>query len=462
MKGDRPLFWFQGLFLQPQHLQLTDRHYDRLVRPLRDYLQPYFWGVISLSIQEMGLSNKTFEVSAGEFMFPDGTHVTFPGNAALKPRSFDEAWLAGDRPFTVYLGLRKWNPSGGNVTVVSDLNQVDAVNTRYAALEDPEEVLDLHGDGPPALVKHLSYALRIFWETEEEELDDYHLIAIGRLERDGEVIRLSREFLPPCLTLNASEWLMRTVKDVRDQITSRCRQLEDYKSPKEVQSMEFDIGYLVFLLALRSLNRYVPVFYQISETENLHPWPVYGVLRQMVGELSTFSEGLSATGERDDGTQALPPYDHQDLWTCFSSAAKLVGELLDGITVGPGHRVRLEFDGSYFTGELSERMLEKRNRYWLMVRTEADPDSVIGALARVVKLSAKRHLSTLLARAVPGIPLEYYPTPPPGLPRRPNTYYFRIDHASPLWPDVVAAQNVSLFWDTAPGDVVVEILILGS
>lgn len=462
MNLEKPLFWHQGLFLQPQHLQLADLQKNALLQPFRKYSKPHFWGVAGLEIQEAGLGNKSFEILNGEIVFQDGTYAVFPGNSVLKPRSFDDAWLEGEKPFTVFLGLRKWDPAGENATVVPSMDETSDINTRFATTADPEEIRDMHGDGPAAQVKQLSYVLRIFWETEQEKLDNYNLIPIAELERDGEEIRLSRKFTPPCLSVDASDWIVRTLKDIRDQITSRCRQLEEYKSPKEVQSMDFDIGYMVFLLALRSLNRYVPLLYHMTETKNLHPWDVYSVLRQMIGELSTFSEGLNAVGERLDGTRALPPYDHLALWECFSAAQSLVSEMLDSITVGAGHRIRLEYDGAYYSGEISERMLGSRNRFWLVLRTEAPADEITESFRRVAKLSVKRNITTLLARAVPGIPLEYYPVPPPGLPRRANSHYFRIDHTSSQWLEVEPEQILSLFWDSAPEDMTAEILVIGS
>ena len=296
MDAQKPLFWHQGLFLQPQHLQIEGRYQASLLEPFQRYLQPYFRGAADLSIREAGLADKSFEILRGEFVFPDGTHVRFPGNGVIKPRSFDEAWVEADKPFAVYLGLRKWNPSGENVTVVPSLDETAGLATRFAAAADPEDAVDLHAGGPTGKVKRLSYVPRVFWETEADQLDNYELIPVARLERGGEEIRLAREFVPPCLTMSASEFLVRTLKDVRDQITSRCRQLEEYKNPKTVQGLDFDLGYIVFLLALRSLNRHVPVFYHLAETKNVHPWLVYGNLRSLIGELSTFSGNLSASG----------------------------------------------------------------------------------------------------------------------------------------------------------------------
>ena len=458
----KPLYWHQGLFLQPQHLQLGDLYHNSRLQPIQRYSHPFFWGTTGFEIQETALSNRSFELVRAEIMFPDGSYLTFPGNTVAKPRSFEDSWLEGDKPFVVYLGLRKWNPAGRNVTVIPNLNATEGVTTRWVATSDPEELPDYHSDGPPGQVRHLSFVLQVFWETELEQLDNFHLMPIAILERDGEDVLLSRRFVPPSLSLSAADWLLQTVKDVREQITSRGRQLEEYKSPRQTQGMEFDIGYIVFLLALRSLNRYVPLLNHILETRDVHPWDAYALLRQLIGELSTFSAGLSATGERTDGTVALPPYNHHNLWPCFSAAQKLVGELLDSITVGPGHLIRLEYDGTYYTGEVSENMLDSKNRFWLVLRTEAPTDTVTSAVQHVVKLSARTHITTLIARAIPGIPLEYFQIPPPGLPRRAHSFYYRIDHTSPQWLDVGTTKTISLFWDTAPQDLVAEILVLRS
>ena len=42
---ERPLFWHQGLFLQPQHFQLEGLHTRSLLAPFHEFLTPHFWGV---------------------------------------------------------------------------------------------------------------------------------------------------------------------------------------------------------------------------------------------------------------------------------------------------------------------------------------------------------------------------------------------------------------------------------
>jgi type VI secretion system protein ImpJ len=457
----RPLFWHQGLFLQPQHFQQSDLYQKSTLKPLLAYAHPHLWGVANLQVQEAGLGNKTFEVVAGEFIFQDGTYVMFPGNAILSPRSFDEAWVEADKPLTVYLGLRKVSAVENNVTVVDSLDNPGEPETRFVTSASPQETPDLHAGGPTAQVKYLHYVLRIFWETEKDSLDNFHLIPLAKLERSGGEIRLSPQYVPPCPTVAASEWMTTVIKDIRDQVISRCRQLEEYKRPQEMVSMEMDTSFMVILMALRSMNRYVQPLYQLTETKHVHPWAVYGLLRQIVGELSTFSEHYGATGETTDGSRALPAYDHLDLWNCFSSVHRLIAELLDGITVRPGRMIRLDFDGSAFTAELPEQIFKPRNRYWLSLRTEADTETVVQAVAHLAKLGAGKSLSSLIARALTGLPLEHSATPPPGLPRRTGASYFRIDTTSTLWAEVEETGNIAFSWDGAPDDLVVELIVLG-
>lgn len=462
MKAHKPIFWRQGMFLQPQHFQLTEAFRENQSKPLREYGQHYFWGVAELEINEPGLGNKLFEVHHGEFMFPDGTYVRYPGNAIIPARSFDADWVESEKPFTVYLGLYKHSSVGENVTSLVSLDQGSQASTRYLSTLDPEDEPDRYGVGPAAKVHFLTFGLKIFWETEIEKVDNCHLMPIAQLEREGDDIKLSKSFIPPSLSIRANGRLEGLVKEIRDLIGSRCRQLEEYKSPKDLQGMELEIRFLIFLLALRTLNRYVPSLYHFTETRDVHPWEIYGLIRQMLGELSTFSERLNAFCEDKQGKRLLPQYDHENLWLCFSMARTLVARVLEGIMMGPEFLIRLVHDGEYYAAEAPDSLFEEGAAYWLVLRTSMDRDAMLTAVRNVAKLSAAKNLTTLIARAVPGVPLEYAASPPSGLPRSPNSHYFKIDRASALWQDVERTKNIALYWDTAPEDLIAEIIVLRS
>ncbi len=456
----RALFWHQGLFLQPQHFQLKDQYDQALLTPYNKFLSPHFWGIGEIELQEAALGRRSFEIASGAFLFPDMTYVVLPGNALIEARSFDESWVEGGKSFPVYLGLRKFNEGGENVTVLSNINYIADVNTRFVTAADADEIPDCHQNGPPAQVKQMYYVLRLFWESEMAAAGDYELIPVGRLEKSGDEIVLSSRFIPPCISLAGSGVLDRLIREIRDQIAARARQLESYKRDRGIHSADFGARDMLFFLALRSLNRYVPVLTHLTETRRVHPWSVYGVLRQLVGELSAFSGQISVTGETADGNVLLPAYDHRNLWSCFSGAQKLVARLLDEITAGPEYIIELLYDETYFSADLPPALFEGRNRYYLVLETEADSQAVVRDAEGIAKLGTRELLPILIARALPGIRLQHQSVPPQELPRRAHSLYFQIDHNSDHWSEVKQQYNLALYWDSAPQDLKIELMVV--
>ena len=454
MHGDKPLFWHQGLFLQPQHFQLSDLHQLHRFRAMHQYGLPYFRGVAGLKIREGALERRNFEVTEVEVFFEGGHLVNFPGNAILEPRSFDKDWEDGGKPFMVYLGLRKWSFEGGNVAEVEDTSAL--VNTMFAVSPDPVEQPDLLGSGPSAQLKPMRYVLRLFWEHELDDLGAYEIIPLARLERDVQDVRLDESFIPPCITMNASGWLSILFRDISDQVASRCRRLEQYKNPTGLDSGDLDFTSTVFLLVLRTLNRYAPQLDHYASAPHIHPWHAFGLLRQIIGELSSFSREMSALGEGPDGQKVLPDYDHENIGPCFEKAREIISNILDSLTAGPEFMSQFVFSDPYFTVELPERAFAAGNSFWLLVKTE-NPDQSLRELMNVAKLSATRGMSNLLARAVHGIGMIHMENLPPGLPRSKGSLCFRTDTESPHWEDVVRSGSLSLYWDSAPSDLAVYI-----
>jgi type VI secretion system protein ImpJ len=459
---ERPLHWHQGLFLQPQHFQLEDVYLQSLLSPFYQFLKSHLWGVAELDIQESALEDKTFKIRGGKFLFPDKTYVEYPGNAKVEARPFDEAWVNGGAPLTVFLGLKEWQAEGENVTVVENADDILTVTTRFVSAAEPDEVPDLHQGGPAAEVKRLHYVLKIYWETEIDQIGSYAKIPIAQLTRDGEKIILSNQFIPPALAVSASGPLELTVNEIKDQISARGRQLEEYKRERGIHSAEFGARDMVYLLALRTLNRYVPMLHHITESDLLvHPCDAYGLLRQLIGELTSFSERFGSLGELIDSSQQLAAYDHRNLWPCFSGAQSLITQLLDDITAGPEYVIQLHFDNTFYCSDLTPSMFEGRNRFFLVLETGEDPNQVLQSIETDMKLSARETVPILMARALPGIKLNYLQVPPQELPRRANSLYFQIDHHHDQWRHVQKNNNIALHWAGAPEDFKAELMIVG-
>jgi len=458
----KPIFWHQGLFIQPQHFQLTDRHEASLLAPVYEFVVPCLWGVGDMEIQKAALGTKNFSITSGTFVFPDGTLVALPGNAVVESRQFDDAWVEGGKPFTILAGIKKWNDEGENVTVVNRIEKLSDISTRYLTLADAEECPDLHAGGAKGEISRLTVVLKIFWQSEVGKIGDYLLIPVAQLERAGEEIVLSRHFVPPCLTISSSETLLGIIKETRDLIASRGRQLEAFKRQRGIQTAEFGSRDMVYLLALRSLNRYIPLLFHLTDTRQVHPWTGYGLLRQLIGEFTSFSETITVMGEvAGSGERLLPNYDHYNLGECFRAAQMLIARLLDEITAGPEYVIELVYDGTYFSSELKPAVFEAKNRLYLVMRTDEDPKLVIEYVTTVAKLSSRERLPILIARALPGIGLEHLPVPPQELPRRASTVYFAVNTHNDQWALVEKGRNIALYWDNAPEDLEIELMVVG-
>jgi type VI secretion system protein ImpJ len=456
----KPLLWHQGQFLQPHHFQLYDLYVQSLSTPLRSYLHPFFWGVCRMEIFEPALQNFSFELARSEFIFQDGAWTVYPGNCLIAPRSFKADWKDLEKPFMVYAGLRQWNRDGENVAIVENTQDLKGITARMVAPINAEPIKDQHQGSSAGQVRLMDHVVRLFWESEIKELGNYHLLPLARLEYEQGRVRASNRFIPPAVTVSAVFSLQEILRAIRESVVSRCHHLEEYKSPKEYLNAEAEPHYLVYLLALRSINRYLPYLCHQLESPVLHPWDCYGLLRQMVGELSIFTERVDALGRLADGTALVPEYDHENLGYCFGQIQTLLDELLNSILVGPESIINLNRREDFFTADIPTALFSIQNSFYLVVRASGNRDEILRTLQQIAKVSSAGQVQVLISRALPGLSLEYCATPPPGLPKRPDSYYFRLSQTHRQWQEIQQSQSFCLYWDNAPEDSKVEIVVL--
>jgi len=121
MEPLRPIFWGQGMFLQPQHFQQQDCYHEARWHHYLYWLAPFAWGIKSLVIREAAMQNFVCDIERCELVTWDGTLVCFqgdagPSNVTLRPRSFEDVLDAGGRPLGVYLGVKRlqWDEATEN------------------------------------------------------------------------------------------------------------------------------------------------------------------------------------------------------------------------------------------------------------------------------------------------------------------------------------------------------------
>jgi type VI secretion system protein ImpJ len=184
------------------------------------------------------------------------------------------------------------------------------------------------------------------------------------------------------------------------------------------------------------------------------------LLRQLVGELSAFSERVDALGRIKDGTELLPGYDHNNLGDCFHEAWTLIGELLNEITLGAENIIRLDRSDGRFKAPIPLNAFDSRNAFYLVVGASIEQEQVLNMFRHTVKVSSEERMPTLVQRALPGIPLLHGEAPIPGLPKRAGSVSFRIDRSCNDWMEIQKAQNICVQWNEACEDAAIELIIV--
>jgi type VI secretion system protein ImpJ len=413
-------------------------------------LNPFPWGVERLEVAQAALSNRTAEVRELKLLLPDQTYLEYPGNMVIASRSFDKIWTDPDLPLNVYLALKRFSPAEANVTVVDSVSQATEVRTRFASLSNPAEVIDVYSGGTSAVVPTIFHVARLVFEGELAGLDDHEVIALMRLTLEGDQVRQVAQQVPPLICLDASPALVHTVRDIRDDMLGRLRQLEEYKSPRGIDAEDLDANFLMMMQAVQVLNRHVPALTHLLEVSGVHPWHVYGQLRQCVGELSTFSQRYDVYGRLQDREDGLPPYDHQSLGECFVRARDIVSQLLSEIAVGPEFHVALSLQEDVYSGLIPSDYLGSRHRFYLILQSQAIKDIDVRELLGVARLASSDMIADLIDHALPGVDLMELPGPPPGLPRRSDARYFRIEQMSEGWEQIEQSGAIAFYWPQAP------------
>lgn len=476
MDNYRSIFWGHGQFLSPQHLQQQDLYHQTILRKLWQISNPYGWGLTKLSVREEGLENSSFEITECEFVTRDGQYIragtqsTQP-NAILHSRRFDGILDPSKGDVPVYLAITKHQPGQNNLAKNADPIPTGQLAKRYVlAVKEQEDQYDL--DASEANVIYVDYYLAIYFGNEElfhaaEKTLDAFQIAELTLSGEQSAPRLSRNFIPPHIQLSGSDVLLGLIKNIRDLLAGRSQEFASLVRQSGVRATSSGSQELLRTFMLQSLNRYIPSLQHFIEDRKSHPEKIYLELRKLVGELSVFSEDYTvfgATAGQKGGEDALPPYDHDNLWKCFQHTWLRIRELVIAMTSGPEQSVTLEFDGAeYYKADLTQDFFgQTMARFYLMIDSIVPGNEVWTRLQRTGKISSYEEISKLRSSAVFGLKIEYMPNPPEELPQRSSRYtYFRIDTASPPWRTIQANKNISVFCDLDPEDTVIKIVRVG-
>lgn len=416
--------WKEGLFLQPQHFQQSDRYVEKLIEARTRHMSPYPWGVEELRINRDRLQQGRIELARVAGILPDGLPFDAPAVNALPPAI---EVPEGSDGMPVWLTLPDMAMNGREIALDAEAG----LATRYVVA--PETVAD------SASAMRVEHQIEIAEPRLELDIRNtpkpgYQCLKIARiLEVRDKVVILDDTFPPPVLTLQAHPvvlgWLDRVVGWVETKLESLSRYAADPSAGGGLQATDY------FMLLL--LNRNINVLRHFRQSRYVHPERLFEELLRFSGELWTFDHDRRLAPE-------YPPYDHADLKSCFEPVVRDIQRLLSR-DVSRATRLDLRQVGANsFLAQVPDRNLFRDAAFVIEVETSRPLTQVQLQFPELCKVGPNTRMAEIVNNNLPGIGLIHTPTPPRQIRAMSRNVYFLLDKSSPLWREFSTAPAIGM------------------
>lgn len=449
MYSNDKVIWKEGLFLQPQHFQQSERFLLSSMQARFSAYNPFYFGFMHFEINADALANSTFALSSARGIMPDGTCFSFPESGVLpQARSFAEQFPHDQMSLDVFLALPQAIP--GRATV----NDADASLTATRYLKSSQTVTDeVFGQQKKELELAKTNFTILFGN---ESRDNFSCLPVARLVRTANgQIGFDKKFTPPVLTLEASKMLTDQLRSLLEVLLAKSSSLGQGRKQLKGGLAEFAPSEITPLALLQTINTYTPLVNHYYNSPSVHPYDLYKLLLQFSGALCTFSAQTSIS--------SLPQYNHSAPGSAFERLILQIRDILGAdISTGCIQLPFSEISPATYLANVSDQKLFDVASFYIGVQAEIpQKELIMGCLSRI-KISPRNQLDTLIQSAMPGLPLMYVADPPSDLSSKPGFIYFSLNQNHALWDGIKATGALAFYFPNNFPNLKMELLAVNS
>lgn len=425
------VMWSEGMFLTPHHFQQWDRHWEHVLQQRLKSVEALSWGLCELKINEDALTNGEFILAKATGLMADGLTFDIPDHdEAPKSRQIGPSFDPKTESLAVYLAAPLIKTGGVAVA--------DASSGRLARYQ--QKLVTIADDNTGANDRQVAAAVKgLYVLFEGEPLEDYVSIKIAELGRSATgTFNLREKYVPPCLYVSASAYLVSLVRRVVEVISTKSADLSKQRRQRSAGLVEFTMSEAANFWYLHTVNAYIPTLVNYYHRPQVHPERVYMEMARLAGELYTFA----SEGHPKD----IPLYVHDDVGATFTALEEKLRQLME--TIIPTRCVPIPLEKtreSLFTGRVADEQMLEKAQFYLAVMASVPDEKIVKEIPLKAKISSLDKVNNLIAAALRGVSLKHLPTPPSEIPVQPGRNYFQVQKGGEHWDAVKGSRTLAFF-----------------
>lgn len=425
MNFSKPIYWRQGIFLQPQHFQYNDAYQAQAIARVLKVSRNHMGALASIKFSSDRLQSGFLSCGELKGFMPDGQWVDIRLNARLPDVDIRKK-MTTDGVYQVVVGLPKF--ISGDPAVAS--NELDG---RFETVGYSEDLPDLYDDTPDLEIERLWLRLRFLIGEEIDAAQDMQTISVARLIVEAGIVSFDETYAPPSLTIDAHPSLSNRIHQLIDALQNRQTRMVEMSRPWRLDGEPVDPAWLRDRMILAELSQCLT---QLDHRIRLESTP-----SDLFECFLVVSCRLSAVG----GVTCpdLPVWDHEDPYRSFDRVSKIVLALLEQLHSGPDSRAIFKPHDGWFEAQVPAAARVGNHTVYVVLQKVNETQLLQASPAKLASLT---RIETVVSRALSGIALERVERIPYGLGDTVDTSVWRIDTSDPLWKEASANGTICLHW----------------
>lgn len=431
----RKVVWFEGMTLDPHHLQQWDSYHQSSLNARIGALTPYGWGFTEIEIDRERLANGDFRLLRCRGVLPDGLLFDMPDHDPLPPsKNIQESFPATLERLPVYLTIPSERRSGSNIMLQNGPLRREM---RFAA-----ETISVLDENTGADERQIQVARPNFQlQVGNDSLETYTNIQVAEVVRDiGGGFSLNEQFIPPSLSVGASSALMSIVRRLLELLVTKSTSLSE-RARGILAQRELSPADTAVLGLLGAINTHIPLVKQHFAAAGSHPEALFLTMSTLAGQLSVFVPE-SRVHPRD-----YPVYDHANPTDCFGQLDAILREMLGGAKP-PSNYVQIALEKqreNIYVASVDEELLSEAQFFLIARSDQYSEEKLIAELPVKLRIASPQTINAVLQSVIRALPIEHTSRLPAGLPVDAQANYFQLQKRGPFWEAIRESGGLAIF-----------------